>query len=167
VLLGASPHWNRRTVESFELEGTPEGHLSQLPTVHGVTTAQSGCSGPGPDLQVFFSRAALNSSIPQLVLVMGVTSTQLQDLALGSDERHEVHLGPKLSLSRSLWMASCPSDVSPHPTAWGHQQTAEGAPDPTVDVIDEVIKEHWHQLSRHGAIDHRSLTRSYSQFFIH
>jgi len=47
---------------------------------------------------------------------MGVTSTQVQDLAFGFAEPHEVHLGPLLSLSRALWMASHPSGVltSPH-----------------------------------------------------
>ena len=46
--------------------------------------------------QVFFSRAALNPFIPQLVLVVDVTSNQVQDLALGFVEPHEVHLGPLL-----------------------------------------------------------------------
>ena len=46
--------------------------------------------------RVFFIRAALNPFIPQLVLVMGVALTQVQDLELGFDEPHEVHLGPLL-----------------------------------------------------------------------
>ena len=46
--------------------------------------------------QVFFGRAVLNPFIPQLVLVVRVSSTQIQDLALGIVERHEVHLGPLL-----------------------------------------------------------------------
>ena len=40
--------------------------------------------------QVLFSRAALNPFIPQLVLVMGVASIQLQALALGFVEPREV-----------------------------------------------------------------------------
>ena len=43
--------------------------------------------------QVFFVRAALNPFIPQCVLVMGIASTQVQDIAFGFVERHEIHLG--------------------------------------------------------------------------
>jgi len=46
--------------------------------------------------QVFFSRVALSPFIPQLVLVIGVASTQVQDLAFEFDEPHKVHLGPLL-----------------------------------------------------------------------
>ena len=46
--------------------------------------------------QVFFSRAALNPFILQLLLVMGVALNRVQDLALGFVEPHEVHLGPLL-----------------------------------------------------------------------
>lgn len=46
--------------------------------------------------QVFFCRAAFNPFISQLVLVMGIASTQVQDLAFGFVEPHEVHLGPLL-----------------------------------------------------------------------
>ena len=49
--------------------------------------------------------------ILQLVLVVGVAMTQLQDLALGFVEPHEVLLGPLLSLTRSPWMASHPLGV--------------------------------------------------------
>ena len=48
--------------------------------------------------QVLFVRAALNPFIPQLVLVVGLSSTQVQDLALAFVESHEVHLGPLLNL---------------------------------------------------------------------
>ena len=51
--------------------------------------------------QVFFGRAVLNPFIPQLVLVAGVASIQVQDLAFGVVEPQEVHLGPLLNLSRS------------------------------------------------------------------
>ena len=47
-------------------------------------------------LQVLFGRAALNPFLSQLVLLVGVASTQLQDLALGFVKTHEVHLGPLL-----------------------------------------------------------------------
>ena len=46
--------------------------------------------------QVFFSRAVLSPFILQLVFVVGVASTQLQDLAFGYVEPHEVHLVPLL-----------------------------------------------------------------------
>ena len=61
--------------------------------------------------QVFFSRAVLNPSIPQLVLLMGVALTQLEDLAFGFVEPHEVHRAHHSSLSRSIGMASSPSGV--------------------------------------------------------
>jgi len=38
----------------------------------------------------------LNPFIPQFVLVVRVASTQVQDLAFGFVEPHEVHLGPLL-----------------------------------------------------------------------
>jgi len=62
-------------------------------------------------LQVFFGRAALNPVISQLIPAMGIASTQVHDLALGFVVLREVHLGPLLSLSRSLWMVSHPSGV--------------------------------------------------------
>ena len=46
--------------------------------------------------QVLFGRAALYPCIPQLVLVGGVASTQVQDPALGFVVSHEVYLGPLL-----------------------------------------------------------------------
>jgi len=41
--------------------------------------------------QVLLGRAALNPFIPQPVLILGVALTQMQDLALGLVEPHEVH----------------------------------------------------------------------------
>jgi len=61
--------------------------------------------------QVLFGRAALNPSIPHLVLVMGVASTRVQDFALGLLNIMRFTWAHCSSLSRSLWMASCPSDV--------------------------------------------------------
>ena len=46
--------------------------------------------------QVFFGRAAFNCFIPQFALVMGIASTHMQDLSLGSVEPHEVDLGSLL-----------------------------------------------------------------------
>ena len=46
--------------------------------------------------KVFFGRAALNPFVPQFVLEMGVALTQVQYLALGLVELHEVHLDPLL-----------------------------------------------------------------------
>ena len=48
--------------------------------------------------QVRLPRASLNPFIPQLVLTVGVALTQVQDLALGLVEPHEVHKGPLLKL---------------------------------------------------------------------
>jgi len=38
----------------------------------------------------------LNSLISQLVLIVGVATTQVQDIALGFAEPHEIHSGPLL-----------------------------------------------------------------------
>ena len=46
--------------------------------------------------------------IPQLVLIVGLAMALVQDFAIGSVEPHEILLGPLLSLSRSVWMASHP-----------------------------------------------------------
>ena len=37
-----------------------------------------------------FIRAVLNHFVPQLVLIVGISMTQVQDLALGFAEPHEV-----------------------------------------------------------------------------
>lgn len=44
--------------------------------------------------QVLLQRPALNPLIPQPVFVLGIVLTQMQDLALGPVELHEVHMGP-------------------------------------------------------------------------
>ena len=94
---------------------------------------------------VSFSRAALNS-FPHFVLVMEVTSSQVQDLALGFVEPHQVHLDPllkpvyvALNGIPSLWY------VDHTPQLGVISQLVEGALDPTVNVTDEDIKEYWHQ----------------------
>ena len=46
--------------------------------------------------QVLLGRVALNPFILQPVLIVGVALTQVQDLALGLVEPHEVHVGPLL-----------------------------------------------------------------------
>ncbi|KAK4823178.1 hypothetical protein QYF61_027082 [Mycteria americana] len=48
--------------------------------------------------QALLHRAALNPFIPQPVLILGVALTQVQDLALGLVEPHEVQTGPHLEL---------------------------------------------------------------------
>ena len=72
---------------------------------------------------------------------MGVASTQVQDLAFGFVEPHEVHLGSlakpvlvSLDDILSLWCVDC--------THLGvNGNLAEGAVDPTVNVIDiSIIK---------------------------
>ena len=81
---------------------------------------------------------------PQLVLIAEVSLTQVQDPALGFVEPHEIDPVPLLSLSRSLWMASCPLSVSTtHTTQLGIlHKVAEAALDPAADVVDEGVKEH-------------------------
>jgi len=48
--------------------------------------------------QVLLGRADLNPFIPQPVLIPGVAPTQMQDLALGLVEPHDVHTGPLTEL---------------------------------------------------------------------
>jgi len=48
--------------------------------------------------QILLFRAALNSFIPQPVLILGLAPAQLQDLAFGLVELCEVHTGPLLKL---------------------------------------------------------------------
>ena len=57
---------------------------------------------------VLFGRAVLYPYILQHVLLVGVATNQVQDIVLGFPEPHEILLGPLLSLSRSVWMASHP-----------------------------------------------------------
>jgi len=68
--------------------------------------------------QVFLGRTALNPFIPQPVLISGITPTQMQDLALGLVEPHEIHTGPLLKLVQipldgmlSLWCVSCTTQL--------------------------------------------------------
>jgi len=46
--------------------------------------------------QVLPGRAALNAFIPQSLLIPGFAWTQMQDVALGFVEPHEVHIGQPL-----------------------------------------------------------------------
>jgi len=46
--------------------------------------------------QVLFDRAVLHLYLPQLVLVVGIASTQVKGLALGFVEPHEIPLGSLL-----------------------------------------------------------------------
>jgi len=57
---------------------------------------------------VLLSRAVLYPYSPQLVVIMGIIMTQVQDLAFGFVEPHEVLLGPLLE---PVWMASHPSGI--------------------------------------------------------
>ncbi|KAK4816042.1 hypothetical protein QYF61_011050 [Mycteria americana] len=91
-------------------------------------------------------RAAFNPFIPQPVLIPGVTLNQVQDLALGLVEPHKVHMGPLLELVQvpldgnpSLRHVNCTTQLGVI------CKLAEGALDPTVYVIDEVIKQYWSQ----------------------
>ncbi|KAK4831400.1 hypothetical protein QYF61_017531 [Mycteria americana] len=92
--------------------------------------------------QVLLCRAALDHIIPQPVLILGVALTQVQDLALGLVEAHEVHMGPLLKL------VQVPVDGIPSLRCVNSTtqlgvicKLAEGALDPTVYVIDEDVKQ--------------------------
>ena len=96
--------------------------------------------------QVLLGRAALNPFIPQPILIPGVAPTQVQDLALGLVEPHEVHTGSLLEL------VQVPLDGIPslrrvnRTTQLGVLcKFAEGALDATVYVIDEDTKQYWSQ----------------------
>ncbi|KAK4832829.1 hypothetical protein QYF61_025817, partial [Mycteria americana] len=98
--------------------------------------------------QVLLHSATLNPIIPQPVLILEVTLTQVQDPTLGLVVPHEVHVGPLLEL------VHVPLDGIPslrhvnHTTLLGVIcKLAEGALDPTVYVIDEDIKHHAGLLS--------------------
>ncbi|KAK4828118.1 hypothetical protein QYF61_023916 [Mycteria americana] len=96
--------------------------------------------------QVLLHRDALKPFISQPVLILGVALTQVQDLALGLVEPHEVHMGPLFKL------VQVPLDGIPSLGHVNHTiqlgvvcKLAEGALDPTVYVIDEDIKQYWSQ----------------------
>ena len=72
-------------------ESTLLAHV--LPTIHQYP-------------QLLFGTAVLYLYIPQLVLIMRVAITQVQDLALGFVEPHEIFFWTRCSsLPRSHWMA--------------------------------------------------------------
>ncbi|KAK4806804.1 hypothetical protein QYF61_005600 [Mycteria americana] len=81
--------------------------------------------------QVLLCRAALNPFISQSVLIVMVALTQVQDLALGLVELHEVHMGPLLKPVKGI---NCITQLGVI------CKLAEDALNPTVYVIDEDIK---------------------------
>ncbi|KAK4806151.1 hypothetical protein QYF61_001078 [Mycteria americana] len=96
--------------------------------------------------QVLLCRTALNPFIPQPVWIPGVAPTQVQDLALGLVEPHEVRTGPRLQPVKvpldgipSLRHVNCTTQLGVI------CKLAEGALNPTVYVIDEDIKQDWSQ----------------------
>jgi len=95
---------------------------------------------------VLLKRAALNPFFPQPVLIPGVATTQVQDLALGLAEPHEVQMGPPLKLIQlpqhgipSLRRVNCTTQLGVI------CKLAEGALHLAVYVIEENIKRHWSQ----------------------
>ncbi|KAK4822214.1 hypothetical protein QYF61_011855 [Mycteria americana] len=96
--------------------------------------------------QVLLSRAALNPFILQPVLIPGVAPTQVQDLALGLVEPHEVHMGPlfkfvQVILDGILSLRHVNHTRSTTPPQLGVVcKLTEGALDPTVYVIEADIK---------------------------
>ncbi|KAK4830385.1 hypothetical protein QYF61_010612 [Mycteria americana] len=98
--------------------------------------------------QVLLCRAALNLFIPQPVLTPGVAATQVQDLALGLVEPHEIHKGSLLEL------VQVPLDGIPTLTHVNRTtqlgvvcKFVDGGLDPTVYVTDEDIKQYWSQYT--------------------
>jgi len=92
--------------------------------------------------QVLLRRAALNPFIPQSVLILRTAPTQVQDLALGLVEPHEVHMGPPLRLVQvslddipSFWCVNCTTQLGVI------CKLAEGALDHAVYVLDENVKQ--------------------------
>jgi len=123
-----------------------------------------------PQYPQVLGRAALNPFIPQPVLISGIALIQVQDLALGLVEPHEVHTGPLLKLLQvpldgilSFWCVNCATHVGVI------CRLAEGALDPAVCVTDEDFKQYWSQYrpqrdttchqssSEHQAVDHYPL----------
>lgn len=92
--------------------------------------------------QVFFLRSALNLFSAQLLFVLGVALTQLQGLALGLVELHEVckEALPKpvkvpLDATLSLQHVSCTTQI-------GVGKLAVGALNPTVHVAGKDVEQH-------------------------
>ncbi|KAJ7405119.1 hypothetical protein WISP_141794 [Willisornis vidua] len=92
--------------------------------------------------QILHGHADLNLFIPQPVVITWVAVTQVQDLALGLVEFPEVYTDPL------LYLVQAPLDGIP--SIWCVNYTiqlgtlrkfAEGALNPTVNVIDEDIKQ--------------------------
>ena len=73
---------------SFDAAQVVVGFLSYVGTLLGSCPAC--CPPVSPNL---FGRAVLHPYIPQLVLIVGIAMTQVQDHTLGFIEPHEVHLG--------------------------------------------------------------------------
>jgi len=99
-----------------------------------------------------------------------IALTQVQHLALGLLEPHQVHVGPLLKLVQvpldGISFFCCINRTTQLSVVC---KLAEGALDPTVYVIDKDIKQYWSQdrplrdtihhwpLPGHGAIGHHSL----------
>ena len=90
--------------------------------------------------QVLLLRAALNPFSTQPVFVLGIASTQVQDLALGLVQLHEVRTGPPLkAVQVPLGGIPCLQPVD-HTTQLGVVgRLAEGAPSPTVHVASKDV----------------------------
>lgn len=88
--------------------------FSMQPRIQLVFQATSTLS-PDADVfthQILLLRTALNSFPTQPVSMLLTALTQLQDLTHSPAEVHEVCMGPPLKPSRTLWMASLPSNLS-------------------------------------------------------
>ncbi|PKU42315.1 rna-directed dna polymerase from mobile element jockey-like [Limosa lapponica baueri] len=92
--------------------------------------------------QVLLLRAALNPFCTQPVFVSGIAMSQVQDLALGLVELHEVHMGSLLK------PVQVPLDGIPFFQRVDHatqldivSKLAEGALNPTVNVANKDVKQ--------------------------
>ncbi|GAB0180669.1 cAMP-dependent protein kinase inhibitor alpha [Grus japonensis] len=95
---------------------------------------------------VLLCRAALNPFIFQPVWIPGVALTQVQNLALGLVEPHEVHMGLLLKLVQVPLDGILSLRHVNHTTQLGVIcKLAESALNPTVHVTDEDIKQYWSQ----------------------
>lgn len=95
--------------------------------------------------QVLLPRAAFNPSIPQFVLVLGITQTQVHDLKIYLAELHEVHKDHSSRLSRFPWMESHASLVwQLNHSAWYNlADLLRVLSVPPCIAIDEDTKQHW------------------------
>ena len=94
--------------------------------------------------QDLLGRDALNPFIPQACTDTRLALTEVQDLAFGLVEPHEVHACPLLELVQVPLDGISSLQCVDHSTQLGVIcKFSEGALNPTVCVIDKDIKQYW------------------------